>query len=764
MRVRLRVGALAAALVLVVAAGLDRAETPVRACGPWRDFPVFTAMGEPESREYFRGKLGIVGGYGARYLVVAWRTFHDRPMTDAELAARSFAPPVTDARLLWAQHPFEPGGVQQWLEARRSFPDAPRGGYLSQWTATPRHDFFLNCPENAFVLATSTLRERRQTLGADNPEFLAWVHAQDQVFSNCDWEETKTAVIPEALSVRSSASARADRAYQIAAALFYSGQLAEAEHAFAAIARDTASPWQMYGRYLAARAMVRQGTVGGRDTEPDLSAFPRAAAALDAILADPTQRSMHEDARRLQQYIAVRWHPADALAAAARGLAAPDTDSARVEQNLIDFDQLLYRASKDTTGYRSGPADAGADDLIDWARTFSTPGDNAHALERWRATRADYWLMAALATTPPDAANVGDVLADAAHVRHESPAFPTVAYYRARLLFLAGQADAARGVLDDALATRGLPASAVNQFRSIRMQLARSLAEFLRDAPRTPVADWIDSDLKFAVTERPREPVGYDRDALDVLNERLPVSLLRRAAPSSLVPKSQRQALAGSIFARAVLLGDAALIRDVLPETRRQVPALGSALAPVAAARSDQDVLDEAWLVLAFHPGLRPFMPPDSYRDPDKLASFSALRDNWWCSFRSGEHDVRPYATQYLQGERRSAAMKDLYPSATDVPWPSFLTGDDRQTAMTEWQHLAALDVGPTELERRVIDWAERHPADARAPHALAQSVRIGHLGCGDPTTPPLSKKAFTLLHQRYPKSVWAQRTPFWYK
>jgi hypothetical protein len=108
--------------------------------------------------------------------------------------------------------------------------------------------------------------------------------------------------------------------------------------------------------------------------------------------------------------------------------------------------------------------------------------------------------------------------------------------------------------------------------------------------------------------------------------------------------------------------------------------------------------------------------------------------------------------------------MKDLYPSATDVPWPSFLTGDDRQTAMTEWQHLAALDVGPTELERRVIDWAERHPADARAPHALAQSVRIGHLGCGDATTPPLSKKAFTLLHQRYPKSVWAQRTPFWYK
>ena len=98
------------------------------------------------------------------------------------------------------------------------------------------------------------------------------------------------------------------------------------------------------------------------------------------------------------------------------------------------------------------------------------------------------------------------------------------------------------------------------------------------------------------------------------------------------------------------------------------------------------------------------------------------------------------------------------------MPWPAFLTAEERQRAMTEWQRLAALDVAPTELQRHVINWAERHPSDPRAPHALAQSVRIGHLGCGDATTPPLSKRAFTLLHQRYPKSGWAEKTPYWYR
>src|SRR5262249_25820141 len=111
-----------------------------------------------------------------------------------------------------------------------------------------------------------------------------------------------------------------------------------------------------------------------------------------------------------------------------------------------------------------------------------------------------------------------------------------------------------------------------------------------------------------------------------------------------------------------------------------------------------------------------------------------------------------------------SGAQKSLYASPEALAPVSFLTTEDVRAARQEWQRLVALDAAPTELERHAIEWAQADPNSPRAPHVLAQAVRAGHFGCGDDATWPLSKKAFTLLHQRYPKSEWAQKTPYWYK
>ena len=85
-----------------------------------------------------------------------------------------------------------------------------------------------------------------------------WVRAQDAVFANCQGDPL---VLPDPAPPSADPLARADRAYQTAAAYFYATRYDEAAKRFQAIAADTTSPWRPYGRYLAARALIRSGTI-----------------------------------------------------------------------------------------------------------------------------------------------------------------------------------------------------------------------------------------------------------------------------------------------------------------------------------------------------------------------------------------------------------------------------------------------------------------------------------------------------------------------
>jgi TolA-binding protein len=62
------------------------------------------------------------------------------------------------------------------------------------------------------------------------------------------------------------------------------------------------------------------------------------------------------------------------------------------------------------------------------------------------------------------------------------------------------------------------------------------------------------------------------------------------------------------------------------------------------------------------------------------------------------------------------------------------------------------------------VQWIEAHPDDPRAPEALSLTVRAGHYGCGgDDETDRWVKRAFQLLHSRYPKTEAARRTRYWF-
>jgi hypothetical protein len=745
-------------LMLVVAPSTDRTASTVNACWDISPYPMFFSTQTPEDRRFYSGALGILRPtYRRSVLVAAWRTLAGRPLVDAE--RRAYVPDPSAAA--------HPSARDVWLNARKTV--SGLGFSNSIWQETflaPSYSYILNCGDSALETAARTLDARRVSLGASNPEFTAWVAAQDLVFRNCARQSGQSLAIPEPLGPGASRLAQADRAYQIAAARFYAGQYTDAETGFAAIGRDTQSPWRHFGPYLAARAMIRQATLGGNDATGDPAAAARARAALKAVIADPASSDLHNSAEGLLQYLDARTDPVGALETAAAAIESPESDSERFAAHLNDFRILMDRFWTSFNPEPGLPAlDPARDssELVDWIMTLQV-ADDRHAIARWEATRSPAWLVAALMKLEPGDAKQADLLSAAATVPAGSPAYLTLAFNRARLLLLSGDQAQARDVLGRALASPDLPASTANQLKAARMLSARTLDEFLQDAVRTPIL------------EQGAGAPALDDDSIDVLNEQIPLALLRDIGNGHALPKMARVDILRAVLTRAVLLQDAQAVRQSIDPLMKSQPDLRAALAPLTAAATDDVLMNEATLLLLAHPGLRPFMPGGSFRRtgydftrsesrPLPLTAIDTLRDNWWCSFAPAPTGGVPYETSFNHRgyARLEPVMAAFRPRPKEPDRVAFLTDAQRRQAADEWTALQKIDAAPNELGRWATQWVEAHPTDPRAPKILYQVVRATRYGCTNERTGAISHRAFTLLHRRYPHSEWAKKTPFWF-
>ena len=61
------------------------------------------------------------------------------------------------------------------------------------------------------------------------------------------------------------------------------------------------------------------------------------------------------------------------------------------------------------------------------------------------------------------------------------------------------------------------------------------------------------------------------------------------------------------------------------------------------------------------------------------------------------------------------------------------------------------------------IEWAASHPADKELPWLLYVAVQSSRGGCTDPDHTAISKKAWQILHARFPRSPWTEQTPYFY-
>lgn len=753
---------LALALILSVSFILPQR---TQACGPFFSDAIFVYSKHPDFplQNFAAGKLGVVTPSWARsYLVAAYRNIAGTPLSENETKAINS---VWDDRLNNRWESNEDQWIKSWTETRKTVPGVATPPAINVYRNREKpHEYegYLNCQQDAFENAVATLNERIKRLGADNEAVRGWVSAQDKVFGNCG--EGKQ--IPEPAQPDQDSLIRADRAYQIAAANFYAANFDEAAKQFDSIGKDASSPWREKAGYLAARSMLRKGSLADKD-EDGRTALAEAETRLNAVLKDKSATPSHHASARLLNLVGLRLHPEERLHEIAHALAKKDA-STNFKQDVWDYTVLLDKFLGDgseegessETAKPKLPSGMTSDELTDWVITFedSSPAASAHSLERWEKAKALVWLVAAISQANGQNPKANALLTAAANVDHNSPAFPSLTFHSVRLLMESNRASDARAILDKTLANdrQKLSASALNLLLGQRMILAQNLDEFVQSAQRVPAGFSDDNDGREIPDEEskdtPKEPrLFFDRDGANVFNRSMPVALIKDAARSKLLAPNLRREVVQAAFVRAAMLDDretanqsAALLQEIHPALKEFLTAYERATTP------DARRFAAAFLSLKF-PGLRPYVTAGVGRS-SALEEVDSYRDNWWCA-----EPPTPLSGAPSEGEG------DAKTKAKPVPVPEFLK-PSQSLAATQFAALQALGTAPNYLARIAIAWTEKNPADPRSPEALHLAVRSSRYGCTDDQTGRWSKAAYDLLHRRYPNTTWARNTKYWFK
>jgi hypothetical protein len=708
-----------------------------------------------------RGELGIVKTAASDALLyLDWRLLNGlrvgRPAADA------LADPCCGERT---------NATYDWLEARSEVLGGTDGPFsIATERPGPNYTSTPVCFNDAFVSAAATLRDRVKRFGSASGAVRLWIASQDAVFEAC----SKSGVVLPALPATAPQWLRADQEYQGAAIALYDGRLEAAARGFARIARDPASPWHPRGLYLEARSLLRAALV-----ESTPLSFATARGAIDRLAAASPGSYGQSESGRMRQLLDFRERPAQLLSRLDRELGAT--------QPMKDIAVALrdYMTLSDKAAVRPEAAD--------WIRTVQSKdrvAGLAHAGERWRATGRSAWLVAALGLAEAGDRDAAPLVQAADGLKPDEPVWITARYHRLRLRIHADAPAVTREHVDHVLARRDLSRSDRNIFTALRMQVAADLSDFAAHLTRSPYCD-----VEGAPCVEQMSPardglvgrrgnaggfLGLGPDARAIIDQ-LPIDQRVALAADRRLPQELRLDIALTSYARAVQLQNHAMVDRTAGMLAGLLPQLRGDWNRIARLRPGPDKRFAEFFVMAKIPSLRVDLA-DYERPVGTVAQFRGYWSPWLLIPAGRSPSARPFPTlyAYLPGgywvldtaaepEQYTADLACLglcgaaatplrLPSFAAVAWPRakaerayFRFSSDSPTPDTD---------GSMSLWDETLAHVRAHSRDPRAPETLYRLIRVARWGGNHDQ---LGRRAFRLLHARYPRSVWAKRSPFWY-
>ncbi|HLJ28217.1 MAG TPA: hypothetical protein VKY85_16010 [Candidatus Angelobacter sp.] len=759
---------------------------------PYRPEVIFVSPDYPDRpvSRFAAGRIGVVQpSWAWGYLVVAYRYFNGTSLSAVEqksfLAQKDLHPGFALKPFDWRYEHLGP--PQRWVKARGKFRNTkpPTNQPGADWWEYTDGD---GCLAGAFDTAIRTLHDRARRFGANSPQLQEWINGQDQVFMNCPlWGRiSQGEVLPQSLPNTADSLLHADRAYQIAAAHFYAHHFGDALRDFEAIARDSTSPWHELGRYLAARTLIQEATISEPDDAANVEILKQAQERMHAFAMQTKDAGLRHSAFGLLNFIAARLQPEQQLRTLCARILQPDADFGQdvsdvsyllqnkigpqpdfpdVEDGSTEYDRKLAAWRQER--YHKIDEQSSGKEIADWILTMASWSEwsQQHALARWRAGKTLPWLVAAISKANGRDPGSDELLAAAAHVPPESPAYLTLAMHSGRLQRERGEFERARRILDAGLAqAKDGPISAFNLIKKERSLVAAGLDEFVSFLGSRPLqfsngaVDKGESeyceDTGWDVKCEKNLFLGpgkefypqLDFNAAIILNQRMPIETLVQVARSPRLPENLRLRLAPAIWTRALVLDRPDLARTMASDVGGLRPELKPFIAAYEQAKDPAERKFLAAFAIAHFPGLRPLVEDGSPR-ATRFDYADNYRDNWWC--KDAELEELSWGSSY--NKKKVGA----------VPDPAFLTAQERDVALKERSQLVQIG-GPGDwMPAILIDWARKHPDDSRVPEALHFAWRVNRFSCDDSKN--RTREIFTLLHSRYPDSPWTKKTKHWY-
>lgn len=750
---------------------------------------------------YQSGELGVVlPTYERMYLYTAWRTV----MLGAADVKAAPNPPGALQRAVGSR-------TAGWIdsdEGRKVFGawQSAIEAALKQAPAAPKEGNnlafgYLNCPVSSYDFATATLTGLTKRSDATAARLNAWIKSQKQVFKACGddpdaprerFNDGKRVVeAPPELPASEALYWRQMQQYQLASAAFYGENYALSSRLFAQIGATDKHPLRSWGDYLSLRSQARAATFFEGDKAvpqwqikkeahtPARLAAAKATldgikASAEHILANPELASLHEASRAIVRSMQVRLTPDARFAELSKLLDDPRANP-YLDDHLGDWRVLandyLEAPTTDTPDTRARLRKDVA--FIDWMQTVhqcleyqakaSCADERAHATDQWRHFNADgnkgmarVWL---LATAMLSEAMPAEIEQAALKVPVSAPEYLSLRFALARHYRINRQAAQARAAGDAVLASASLAASnstsARNLFLQERFAVATSPADAANYLLRKHSSD-LDPDtgeVKAVVMDEKTaqpivEPAVLAGDSLRWLNGGLTVADLSALAANPKLDQATRIDVGVAAWMRADLLGQDEAALKAAQMIGQDSPALAPVMRQYQALASAPE-RRHLMLLSAVRYGLSPMIR--NYRGTEGIVlrdSDSMLADQW-CKIAMQQ---RPDSDGW---------QYDGYLSQEHAP-PMADTGNSAARDL-ELAQLGKLKTSTGFLGDYVMQRAAAVPNDPDLPWLLHVVVQSTKGGCLDPDASALSKKAFALLHKRFPRNEWTRKTPYFY-
>ena len=752
----------------------------------------------------YAGRLGIIKSTAPRSMrFIAWRILHGQGVGAA--AGEALSTPCCDKPWWQSQDSDGPFG---WSQARALVIGQSNYVFVQTDRPGPNNTYTPNCFPDAFDTASRTLKDRIARYGAASSGVKAWLANQDAVFGAC---HDAAATLPPPPSDPSPWLAK-DRAYQQAALDLYAGRNEAAAAAFAKIGRDANSPWRASGPYLTARALIRRALASGSDAD-----YAAARAAVAALATAPTGYLGATEGRALTNEMDFHQHPKAYMAKLEQRLSTPEPYP-QIAADFRDYTDLgeTLPSRPDlldwTDTIRAAPAPATTPQVFQGAEPvehamaryqIARTAALAHALDRWRAGRDVAWLLAAMSLAKVGDPQVPELLRAANEIPPGAPGWVTLQHHLIRLTLTSAPAAESRRRLDGLLA-HDLSVTDRNVLMAERAQVAESLDDFVRFAvrrricpdvggenprehPPTCVRGRWDSDeiQPSGIYDGPRAAgaVGLGEDARAII-DRAPLADRLALSRDRRLPSRLRLDIALTSYGRAVQLQDDAAIDALASELGRLLPLMANDFEAIPHARPGADKRFAEFVVLVKIPGVRTdlidYVRPEGRRIED-------YQDHWadWVILRRADPlQGPPPLVDYQQtGHGFESYVKGQWPDAlTDLTClgecgrgaeplrlPDFIAARAARSAHERafffktdhgWNEPeVTLPAGAVDVWDEMLAYCSAHPSDPRVPEVLHWLVHVGHFGGSHNHS---GHRAFRLLHQRYPSSVWAKKTPYY--